>query len=273
MKFGVKKFSGANINLNVWAKKSKLKKHMNNLKGIILAGGLGTRLLPLTKVTNKHLLPVGNEPMIYHQVKQLVHAGITDILIITSTDHMGDVVNLLGSGREFGCDFTYKVQEDALGIAHALGMAENFVGNHSMVVLLGDNIFEYALKPYIENFKKQTKGARVLLKEVGDPERYGVAALDEYHVLEITEKPETPQSPYAVVGVYMYQSDVFQIIQNIEFSARGELEITSVNNEYIRRGLLNYDILKGRWTDAGTMESLSVAHQILLANKNQLKER
>ncbi|EKD41153.1 MAG: hypothetical protein ACD_73C00821G0002 [uncultured bacterium] len=244
---------------------------MSTLKGIILAGGLGTRLLPLTKVTNKHLLPVGLEPMIYHQVKQLVTADIKDILIITSTNHMGDVVNLLGSGREFGCEFTYKVQEDALGIAHALAMAEHYVGGNSMVVLLGDNIFEYSLKPYIENFKKQKNGARVLLKEVGDPERYGVAALDEYQVIEITEKPANPQSPYAVVGVYMYPPDVFDIIRTIEFSSRGELEITSVNNEYIKRGTLKYDILQGRWTDAGTFDSLAEANRILQASENKLK--
>lgn len=244
---------------------------MVHLKGIILAGGLGTRLLPLTKVTNKHLLPVGLEPMIYHQVKQLVTADITDILIITSTNHMGDVVNLLGSGREFGCEFTYKVQEEALGIAHALAMAEHYVGNHSMVVLLGDNIFEYSLKPYIENFKTQKAGARVILKEVGDPERYGVAALDEYQVIEITEKPVNPQSPYAVVGVYMYPPDVFDIIRTVAFSPRGEFEITSVNNEYIKRGTLKYDILQGRWTDAGTFDSLAEANRILQASENKLK--
>jgi len=241
------------------------------LKGVILAGGMGSRLLPLTKVTNKHLLPVGSEPMIYHQVKQLTTAGITDILVITSTSHMGDVVNLLGSGKEFNCQFTYKVQEQALGIAHALAMAEGFTGGQSLVVLLGDNIFEYSLKPYIDNFIKQKKGARVILKEVGDPERYGVAALDEYQVIQITEKPKRPKSPFAVVGAYMYPPDVFDVIRTVKFSKRGELEITSVNNVYIKREELKYDILEGKWTDAGTLESLAEAHKILQANKNHLK--
>ncbi len=242
------------------------------LKGIILAGGMGTRLLPLTKVTNKHLLPVGNEPMIYHQVKQLTNAAIKDILVITSTSHMGDVVNLLGSGKEFNCEFTYKVQEEALGIAHALAMAETFANNQPMVVLLGDNIFEYSLTPCIDNFRKQKKGARVILKEVGDPERYGVAALDEYHVIQITEKPKNPKSHYAVVGAYMYPPDVFNVIRTIKKSVRGEYEITSVNNAYIKKRALEYDILKGQWTDAGTLDSLAEANKILKANKNQLKK-
>ncbi len=240
------------------------------IRGVILAGGLGTRLYPLTKVTNKHLLPVGKEPMIFHPVKQLVSAGITDILIVTSTSHMGDIVNLLGSGRDLGCEFTYRVQEEAGGIAQALALADNFAAKHRMVVLLADNIFEYSIWPVVEAFRNQPKGARVLLKQVGDPERYGVAALDEQHIIAIEEKPENPKSNYAVVGAYLYDEQVFDIIRTIEPSARGEYEITSVNNEYIRRGQLEYSIVEGRWTDAGTFESLMEAHQILLVNENKI---
>src|SRR5659263_16294 len=159
------------------------------MKGIILAGGTGTRLYPLTKVTNKHLLPIGKEPMIYHSIKQFVSADITSILIVTSKEHMGDVVNLLGSGKDFGCDLTYKVQETAGGIAHALYLAKDFSNGEKIAVILGDNIFEYSIRPYKDNFLKQNNGARVLLKEVGDPERYGIAALDEQHILKIEEKP------------------------------------------------------------------------------------
>jgi glucose-1-phosphate thymidylyltransferase len=240
------------------------------MKGIILAGGTGTRLYPLTRVTNKHLLPIGKEPMIYHSIKQLVSADITSILIVTSKEHMGDVVNLLGSGEEFGCDFTYKVQEKAGGIAHALALAEDFANDESIAVILGDNIFEYTIKPYKDNFLKQKDGARVLLKEVGDPERYGIAALDEYHVLSIEEKPNNPKTNFAVVGMYFYDTKVFNIIQNLTPSERGELEITSVNNAYIKLNELKYDVVKGRWTDAGTFESITEANEILNNNNNEI---
>ena len=240
------------------------------IKGVMLAGGRGTRLFPLTKVTNKHLLPVGKEPMIYHPVKQLVSAGIKEILVVTSTNHMGDVVNLLGSGKDFGCDFTYKVQEEPLGIAHALALTENFAARERVAVLLADNIFERTIKPYVERFKKQEKGARVLLKSVNDPERFGIAALDEHHVLSIEEKPKQPKSNYAVVGAYFYDSQVFDIIRGISPSERGEYEITSVNNEYIKRGQLEYDIVQGGWTDAGTFESWTEANQMLLKNNNRI---
>ena len=240
------------------------------MKGIILAGGTGTRLYPLTRVTNKHLLPIGKEPMIYHSIKQLVSADITSILIVTSKEHMGDVVNLLGSGEEFGCDFTYKVQEKAGGIAHALALAEDFANDESIAVILGDNIFEYSIKQYKDNFLKQKDGARVLLKEVGDPERYGIAALDEYHVLSIEEKPNNPKTNFAVVGMYFYDTKVFNIIQNLTPSERGELEITSVNNAYIKLNELKYDIVKGRWTDAGTFESITEANEILNNNNNEI---
>jgi len=240
------------------------------MKGIILAGGTGTRLFPLTKVTNKHLLPIGKEPMIYHSVKQLVSAGITSILVVTSTNHMGDVVNLLGSGKDFNCDFTYKVQETAGGIAHALALAEDFANGDKIAVILADNIFEYSIKFYVDNFLKQKSGARVLLKEVGDPERFGVAAMDEYHVLDIEEKPEHPKSNFAVVGLYFYDNKVFNIIRDLKPSDRGELEITSVNNIYIKSKELKYDIMKGKWTDAGTFESINDANDILLSNNNEI---
>lgn len=240
------------------------------MKGIILAGGTGTRLYPLTKVTNKHLLPIGKEPMIYHSVKQLVSASITSILVVTSTNHMGDVVNLLGSGKDFNCDFTYKVQETAGGIAHALALAEDFANGDKVAVILADNIFEYSMKPYADNFLKQKGGARVLLKEVGDPERFGVAAMDEYHVFEIEEKPDDPKSNFAVVGIYFYDNKVFNIIRDLKPSGRGELEITSVNNIYIESKELQYDIVKGKWTDAGTFESISDANDILLLNNNEI---
>jgi len=241
---------------------------LHTIRGVILAGGKGTRLFPLTKVTNKHLLPVGKEPMIYHPVKQLVEAGIKEILIVTSTDHMGDVVNLLGSGRDFGCEFTYRVQEQSLGIAHALALAENFAARERVAVLLGDNIFERTIKSYVERFKQQEKGARVLLKSVNDPERFGIAALDEYHVLSIEEKPSQPKSNYAVVGAYFYDSQLFDIIRRISLSERGEYEITSVNNEYIRLEQLEYDTVQGGWTDAGTFESWAEANEMLLRNDN-----
>jgi len=243
------------------------------MKGIILAGGLGTRLYPLTKATNKHLLPVGSEPMLYHAIRQLVGADIRDILVVTSTQHMGDVVRCLGSGEEFGCNLSYKVQEQAGGIAHALALSEDFVAGQRCCVILGDNIFEYSIRPYTEAFLKSGKGAHVLLKEVGDPERYGVAALDEHQVLEIEEKPDQPRSSYAVVGLYCFDARVFDIIRGIEVSERGELEITTVNNVYIERGELGYSICHGRWTDAGTFDSLFEAGRLLLANHNRILEQ
>lgn len=240
------------------------------MKGIILAGGKGTRLFPLTKATNKHLLPVGSEPMLFHPLKQMIGAGIDDILVVTSTDHMGDVVRCLGSGKSFGCQLTYRVQEEAGGIAHALALAEGFARGEKSCVFLGDNVFEYSIAPYVRGFAAQGKGARVVLKEVGDPERYGVAALDEKQVLEIEEKPHQPKSSHAVVGLYLYDEQVFEIIRGIAPSSRGELEITAVNNVYIQRQQLQYDFCRGRWTDAGTFESLQEANRILAGNGNRI---
>ena len=234
------------------------------LKGVILAGGLGTRLHPLTKVTSKHLLPVGNEPMIFHSVKQLTTAGVTDILIVTNPQYVGDFVNALGSGKDFGCEFTYRVQDEAKGIAHALALAEGFAAGGKVVVLLGDNIFEAPIHQAVSDFHAQQTGARVMLKQVDDPERYGVATLDGNHIVAIEEKPTHPKSDYAVVGVYFYDASVFDIIRTIEPSARGEYEITAVNNAYIRRAELEYSFVIGKWIDAGTFDSLTEAHQILL---------
>ena len=234
------------------------------LRGIILAGGLGTRLYPLTKVTSKHLLPVGNEPMIFHSVKRLVTAGVTDILIVTNPEYVGDFVNALGSGKDFGCEFTYRVQEEAKGIAHALALAEGFAGGSRIAVLLGDNIFQTSIQHAVNDFQGQQRGARVLLKQVSDPERYGVATLNGNHIVAIEEKPKHPKSNYAVVGAYFYDASVFDIIRTVEPSARGEYEITAVNNAYIDRGELEYSLVQGEWVDAGTFDSLTEAHQMLL---------
>ena len=232
------------------------------MKGIILAGGTGSRLYPLTKVTNKHLLPVGKYPMIYHAVYKLKEAGLEDILIVTGKEHMGDVVNLLGSGSEFGVSFTYKVQDEAGGIAQALGLAEQFVGNEKMTVILGDNIFESSIKVYVDSFRQQSNGAKVIIQQVSDPERFGVPELSGDKIVTITEKPQSPKSSYAVTGIYMYDSKVFDIIKQLQPSHRGELEITDVNNAYIQTNQLSYDILSGWWTDAGTHSSYNKANDL-----------
>ncbi|MBU1026756.1 MAG: NTP transferase domain-containing protein [Candidatus Margulisbacteria bacterium] len=229
------------------------------MKGIILAGGTGSRLFPLTKVTNKHLLPVARKPMIYHPISKLVEIGIEEILIVTGVDHMGDIVNLLGSGKEFGCRFTYKVQDEAGGIAQALGLAENFAADDQIAVILGDNIFEDNLKPFADEFVKQKNGARVLLKEVSDPERFGVVEIKDGKVLSIEEKPKKPKSKFVVTGVYFYDNEVFGVVKSLKPSARGELEISDVNRHYMKNSKLSYDILSGWWTDAGTFESLEKA--------------
>jgi glucose-1-phosphate thymidylyltransferase len=233
------------------------------MKGIILAGGTGSRLLPLTKVTNKHLLPVGRKPMIYHPVEKLAGGGIHEILIVTGVDHMGDVVNLLGSGKEFGVRFTYKVQDEAGGIAQALGLAENFCGGSKMAVILGDNIFEDSLSDEVGQFNRQTSGARLMLKEVPDPQRFGVAEITGDKIVRIVEKPKNPKSRYAVTGIYFYDSDVFDIIRKQKPSGRGEMEITDVNNAYLARGDLTYGFFRGWWSDAGTFESLDHVQELL----------
>ncbi|MDP1510159.1 sugar phosphate nucleotidyltransferase [Paenibacillus sp. CMAA1739] len=232
------------------------------MKGIILAGGTGSRLFPLTKVTNKHLLPVGKYPMIFHSIYKLKQANITDILIVTGKEHMGDVVNLLGSGREMGVAFTFKVQDEAGGIAQALDLAENFIGKDQMVVILGDNVFEDDISPFVQNFRKQNTGAKLLLQKVHDPQRFGVAEIQNQRIVSIEEKPLLPKSDYAVTGIYMFDHNVFNIVKTLKPSTRGELEITDVNNAYIANGTLTYDILQGWWTDAGTHTSLARANEL-----------
>ncbi len=239
------------------------------LKGIVLAGGTGSRLMPLTKVTNKHLLPVGQKPMIYYPVEKLTSVGIEQILVVTGVEHMGDVVGLLGSGREFGCEFTYKVQDEAGGIAQALSLAEDFAKGQSVAVILGDNIFQSSLKQYADRFIAQEVGARVLLKEVPDPHRFGVAEIAGDKVVSIEEKPKQPKSNYAITGIYFYDAAVYDIIRALRPSARGELEITDVNNGYIAKEQLGYDILEGWWTDAGTFASLGRAGELLMKEPPQ----
>ena len=234
-----------------------------DLKGVILAGGTGTRLKPLTKVTNKHLLPIGRKPMIYYPIEKLTSIGLEEILIVTGIEHMGDVVSLLGSGKDFGCRFTYKVQDEAGGIAQALALAENFANQCNIVVILGDNIFKDNLKSYADKFNNQQTGARLLLKKVDDPKRFGVAEIEGDRIISINEKPEKPKSNYAVTGIYFFDASVFDIIRTLKPSARGELEITDVNNAYIAKKQLTYDILEGWWTDAGTFESLIRANELV----------
>jgi glucose-1-phosphate thymidylyltransferase len=233
------------------------------MKGVILAGGTGSRLYPLTKVTNKHLLPVGQKPMIYYPVEKLTEAGIRDILIVTGVDHMGDVVGLLGSGKDFGCRFTYRVQDEAGGIAQALQLADHFVGRDLVTVILGDNIFKDSIKTEVELFIKQDRGARIMLKAVDDPQRFGVAELSGDRIVSIEEKPKNPKSNKAVTGIYMYDHRVFDFIRELRPSARGEYEITDVNNKYIAEGSMSYGVFQGWWSDAGTFDSLARVNQLL----------
>ncbi|HOW88566.1 MAG TPA: sugar phosphate nucleotidyltransferase [Candidatus Omnitrophota bacterium] len=239
------------------------------MKGIILAGGLGSRLFPLTKVTNKHLLPVYDKPMIYYPIETLVRAGVRDILIVTGGYSSGDFLKLLGNGKQFGLKhINYTYQEGEGGIAQALGLAEHFAGNEKIVVILGDNIIQDDITPYVRRFSAQSEGARLLLKKAPDPERFGVAVFQNKKIADIVEKPKKPKSPYVVTGIYMYDASVFDFIKTLKPSRRGELEITDVNNWYLKRGLLEYDFLKGFWTDAGTFESLHHANA-LVAQQHQ----
>ena len=239
------------------------------LKGVVLAGGTGSRLMPLTKVTNKHLLPIGYKPMIYYPIEKLTAVGIDEILIVTGVEHMGDVVNLLGSGKAFNCRFTYKVQDEAGGIAQALGLAEGFSNDDPLAVILGDNIFQANLKDYADRFISQKTGARVLLKQVPNPQRFGVAEISDGEVISIDEKPKKPKSDYIVTGIYFYDATVFDIIRSLKPSGRGELEISDVNNGYIEKGQMAYDILEGWWTDAGTFESLNRANELVIKEPPQ----
>lgn len=232
------------------------------MKGIILAGGTGSRLFPLTKVTNKHLLPVGKYPMVEHVIAKMKQANINEIMVITGKEHMGAVVNLLGSGYEYGVNFTYRIQDRPGGIAQALGLCEEFVGKDKCVVILGDNIFFDNIKPFVDNFENQEKGAKILIQEVNDPQRYGVAELKGDKIIGIEEKPKNPKSNYCVTGIYMYDNRVFDIVKTLKPSNRGELEITDVNNWYIRDNSLTFDVLENWWTDAGTFESLAYANEL-----------
>ena len=234
------------------------------MKGVVLAGGLGTRLLPLTKVTNKHLLPVYDRPMIYYPIQTLVNAGVSEILLVTGGNSAGDFLKLLGNGKEFGLkhlDYTY--QEGEGGIADALRLAEYFADGEPVCVVLGDNIIEGNIVAAARAFRDQKAGARILLKEVPDPQRFGVPVLEGKRVVKIEEKPAQPRSSYAVTGIYFYDARVFEIIRTLKPSGRGELEITDVNNAYIESGQLAWDVLEGWWTDAGTIESLHRANQLV----------
>ena len=234
------------------------------MKGVILAGGLGTRLFPLTKITNKHLLPVYDRPMIYYPIETLVNAGIEDIMIVTGGRKSGDFLSLLGNGKDFGLKhLNYTYQEGEGGIAEALGLCAHWAAGEPVVVVLGDNLIERNIKGAVDQFRAQGKGGKVLLKEVHDPERFGVATMEGERVARIVEKPREPESNLAVIGIYMYDARVFEIIKTLKPSDRGELEITDVNNWYIQDGSLTADVLEGWWTDAGTFQSLHYASKLV----------
>lgn len=235
---------------------------MKGIKGVILAGGMGSRLYPCTRVTNKHLLPVYNKPMVYYPLYTLINAGIKNILIVSGIEHAGDFLKLLGSGKEFGVRLTYEIQDDAKGIAHALLLAEDFVDTDKLVAILGDNIFQDNIKRHIIDFLKMD-GARIFLKKTPEAKRFGVAEIKNNKVIGIEEKPKTPKSNYAVTGLYMYNNGVFEIIRNLKLSRRGEYEITDVGNEYVKRGQMSYAILKGFWSDVGTFDSLLRASEFI----------
>jgi glucose-1-phosphate thymidylyltransferase len=241
------------------------------MKGIILAGGLGSRLQPLTLVTNKHLLPIYNKPMIYYPIQKLVEAGIDDIILVTGGSYAGDFLRLLGNGHEFKLShINYVYQKGEGGIAEALGLCEHYAGNDSIVVILGDNIFEDSIKHAVSEYEKTKTGGKIFLKEVHDPQRFGVAELKGDKVVGIEEKPKNPKSNYAVTGIYMYDQEVFKVIKTLKPSGRGELEITDVNNHYIRKDAMTYEFMSGWWTDAGTFDSLYHANELVA--KSHLKE-
>lgn len=227
------------------------------MKGIILAGGLGSRLAPLTRITNKHLLPVYDKPMIYYPIETLINAGITDIMVVTGGNHAGDFLRLMGNGKDFGLKhLNYTYQEGEGGIADALSLAEYFADGEPVCVVLGDNIIERNIIKAVQDFGKQEKGAKIMLKEVPDPERFGVAEITDDRLVNIVEKPKNPRSNLAVIGIYLYDASVFEIVKTLKPSERGELEITDVNNAYVSNGTMTWEMLDGWWTDAGTFESL-----------------
>jgi len=241
------------------------------MKGVVLAGGLGSRLRPLTRVTNKHLLPVYDKPMIFYPIQTLVNAGIEEIMLVTGGNNAGDFLRLLGNGEDFnlkGIDYTYQKNEG--GIAEALALANHFVGDDKVVVILGDNFVQGSIKGAVDDFEKQPEGAKIFLKEVPNPKDFGVAELDGDKVLNIVEKPEVPASNLAVIGIYMYDNNVFDICDTLKPSDRGELEITDVNNEYIRRGTMTYQVLDGWWADCGSFDAL-LRSNVLVARENGVK--
>lgn len=241
------------------------------MKGVVLAGGTGSRLFPLTKITNKHLLPIYDKPMIYYPIETLAQAGIHEILVVTGGRNSGDFLRLLGNGKQFGAHLNYTYQEGEGGIAEALGLAEHFAHGDRIAVVLGDNLLELSIKAAVDAFLAQKEGARILLKEVHDAERFGVAELNGDRIVGIEEKPSKPKSNYAVTGIYMYDASVFEKIKILKPSGRGELEITDVNNAYIQEGTLSYSVLEGWWTDAGTFESLLRAAN-LVADSEKTKQ-
>lgn len=244
--------------------KKQVKKKRVTVKGVVLAGGTGTRLLPATRVTNKHLLPIYNKPMIYYPLRTLVEAGIQEVMLVTGGNNPGEFLRLLGDGKEFGLKkLHYAYQKGAGGIAEALGLTRDFADNQKIVVILGDNIFENSIKSAVQKFEKQKRGARIFLKEVPDAERFGVATIKDGKVTKIVEKPKEPESNLAVTGIYMYDSEVYDIIKTLKPSDRGELEITDVNNYYIKEELMEYEILDGWWTDAGIPETLYRANTLV----------
>jgi glucose-1-phosphate thymidylyltransferase len=243
------------------------------MKGVVLAGGTGSRLFPLTKITNKHLLPIYDKPMIYYPIQMLVDAGIRDILIVTGGNNAGDFLRLLANGKQFGLthiDYTY--QEGEGGIADALNLAHHFADGHKICVVLGDNIIEGSIRGAVDEFRRQERGAKILLKEVPDAERFGVAEIVGDRIVDIEEKPRAPKSQYAVTGIYMYDPSVFDKIHTLVPSERGELEITDVNNAYIREGAMTFAYLDGWWTDAGTFESLLRASNLVAQSRKRLAE-
>jgi len=245
---------------------------MKLMKGIILAGGTGSRLFPLTKITNKHLLPIYDKPMIYYPIQTLVDAGIKDLLIVTGGRNSGDFLRLLANGKEFGLKhINYTYQEGEGGIAEALALAEHFADGEPICVILGDNIIEGSIRDAVEQFRKQGKGAKILLKEVTDAERFGVAEIQGDKIVGIEEKPKHPKSNYAVTGIYMYDGTVFEKTKKLKPSARGELEITDVNNAYIREGAMTFSYLQGWWTDAGTFDSLIRAANLVYNTSQKQK--
>lgn len=241
------------------------------MKGVILAGGTGSRLSPLTNIICKHLLPVGPYPMIYWPILKLKEAGINKILIVTNKENLPFFIKLIGDGEEFGIHLQYKIQQNAKGISDGISLAKEFVGEEKFIVLLGDNIFEDSLIPYIHSFKQQKEGAKVLLKKVSDPQRFGIATINHKKgiITSIEEKPENPLSDYCVVGIYMYDKQAFKFIEHISPSARGELEVTDLNNMYIKQQQLSYDFLKGWWIDAGTPESLYKANSLIFEKESK----